>query len=459
MNPARFIRACTTLWVAGMTFMLPAQLPAGQNMPNMLASDDPSGQLRTYNVKGAIDLDNLFFQPLGTNGRACVSCHEPADGWSVIPAHLRARFDATGGEDPIFRTNDGSTSPFADVSTVSARRTAYNMLLTKGLIRVGIGVPANAEFDLVDVDDPYGYASASELSLFRRPLPSTNLKFLATVMWDGRETFVGQSLHFDLSDQANTATLGHAAAINPLTDDEQQEIVNFELGLFTAQSMDRDAGLLNTLGATGGAVALSTDPFFVGINDVLSPGFNPRVFTLFDAWRNLHSSDRDSEHQSPRGGRTRPGDLQYAADHHQRCQRRERCAGGDAVQRDVHDVPRHAERRGSLDVVAARPRPRGRIAPNARHAALHVPQQDDGRNPEDDRSRPRAHHRQMEAALALQGADPARAGGARALLPQRLGGRALRRRRLLRHAIQSCVQRTGEGGSDRVPSLTVRRAP
>jgi hypothetical protein len=160
----------------------------------------------------------------------------------VTPAHLQARFDATGGEDPIFRTNDGSASPFADVSTVSARRAAYNMLLTKGLIRVGIGVPANAEFDLVDVDDPYGYASASELSLFRRPLPSTNLKFLATVMWDGRETFVGRSIHFDLSDQANTATLQHAAAVNPLTDAEQQEIVNFELGLFTAQSMDRDAG-------------------------------------------------------------------------------------------------------------------------------------------------------------------------------------------------------------------------
>ncbi len=292
MNPPRFIRLCTALWVAAMALMVPGQLPAGQNMPNMLASDDPSGQLRTYNVNGAIDLDNLFFQPVGTNGRSCVTCHQPADGWSVTPAHLQARFDATGGEDPIFRTNDGSNSPFADVSTVSARRAAYSMLLTRGLIRVGIGIPANAEFDLVDVDDPYGYASASELSLFRRPLPSTNLKFLPTVMWDGRETFVGQSLHFDLSDQANSATLGHAAAINPLTDAAQQEIVNFELGLFTAQGLDRDAGLLNAQGATGGAVALSTYPFFVGINDVLSPGFNPRVFTLFDPWMHLHSADR-----------------------------------------------------------------------------------------------------------------------------------------------------------------------
>jgi hypothetical protein len=70
------------------------------------------------------------------------------------------------------------------VSTIDARRVAYRMLLNKGLIRVGIGIPANAEFELIAVDDPYHYASAAELSLFRRPLPTTNLKFLSTVMWD-----------------------------------------------------------------------------------------------------------------------------------------------------------------------------------------------------------------------------------------------------------------------------------
>jgi hypothetical protein len=45
------------------------------------------------------------------------------------------------------------------------RRVAYSMLLTKGLVRVGIGIPDGAEFELVAVDDPYGYASARELSL------------------------------------------------------------------------------------------------------------------------------------------------------------------------------------------------------------------------------------------------------------------------------------------------------
>jgi len=145
----------------------------------------------------------------------------------------------------------------------------------------------------VDVDDPYGYASDSELSLFRRPLPSTNLAFLATVMWDGRETFAAQSIHFGLGHQANSATLGHAAAITPLTEEQREAIVRFETGLFTAQAYDHAAGVLNAQGASGGPVALSRQPFFIGINDVFEPGFDPRAFTLFDAWRNLPSSERD----------------------------------------------------------------------------------------------------------------------------------------------------------------------
>ena len=158
-------------------------------LPKMVRFDNPTGVAATFSTSGKVDLTGPFFQSLGTNGRACVTCHQPSAGWTVTPQDIRARFDATNGMDPIFRTNDGSTSPNADVSTVKARRIAYRMLLDKGLIRVGIGIPESAEFALLAVDDPYGYASARELSLFRRPLPSTNLKFLSTVMWDGRETF------------------------------------------------------------------------------------------------------------------------------------------------------------------------------------------------------------------------------------------------------------------------------
>jgi cytochrome c peroxidase len=266
---------------------------------------NPAGLSATFNTSGPLDLGNPFFQKLGTNGRSCDTCHQASDGWSVTPAHLQARFAASNGLDPIFRTNDGSDSPDADVSTVEARRTAYSMLLTKGLIRVGMGIPDSAEFQLVAVDDPYGFASVAELSLFRRPLPSANLRFLSAVMWDGRETFtdpashdciVGTtkcfaSLHFDLAEQSNSATVGHARAAQPLSQAQREAIVAFETGLFTAQVFDTDAKQLTALGARGGPEYLAAQPFYFGINDVVSGDyrtgapFNPAVFNLYEAWR------------------------------------------------------------------------------------------------------------------------------------------------------------------------------
>ena len=158
---------------AGATLVVVLTLVAGRpacGQQNSIDTRDPSGELRTIAVDGnPFDLSNPFFQSLGTNGRSCVSCHVASTGWTISPAEVKARFDATDGLDPIFRTNDGSNSPHANVSTVQARRKAYSMLLRKGLIRVGLAIPEGAEFALVAVDDPYSYASAGELSLFRRP--------------------------------------------------------------------------------------------------------------------------------------------------------------------------------------------------------------------------------------------------------------------------------------------------
>ena len=275
MRPARSILAVASIWTAA-TITAAA---GGQHLSNLLAYGDSSGEVRTFSTNGAIDLNGLFFQSLGTNGRSCGTCHVPANGWTVTPEAIEARFDASDGLDPIFRTNDGSHSPLADVSTVAARRAAYNMLLTKGLIRVGMGLPPVRDFDLVGVDDPYGYASASELSLFRRPLPSANLLFLTTVMWDGRESFAGESLHFDLSDQANGATQGHAAGA-ALTNAQREAIVNFETSLLTTQAVDADAGNLDAGGANGGPQSLAKFLGISGSTDI----FAPPPFTLFSAW-------------------------------------------------------------------------------------------------------------------------------------------------------------------------------
>jgi hypothetical protein len=178
------------------------------------------------------------------------------------------------------------------------------MLLNKGLIRVGIGIPANAEFTLDAVDDPYGFASASQLSLFRRPLPSTNLVFLSTVMWDGRETLAGSdhcnasseggkcfaSINADLSDQANGATLGHAQASQAPTASQQAAIVSFEMSLFTTQITDNDAQDLTTAKhAAGGPQNLAGKSAYYGINDNLGDystraAFTATIFTEYSAW-------------------------------------------------------------------------------------------------------------------------------------------------------------------------------
>jgi len=81
-----------------------------------------SGRARTINVAGfpVFATCNPFFLALGTNGRSCVNCHRPENNMTVTPASLQERFEETGGTDPIFRTNDGSNSPLADVSTVAA---------------------------------------------------------------------------------------------------------------------------------------------------------------------------------------------------------------------------------------------------------------------------------------------------------------------------------------------------
>jgi cytochrome c peroxidase len=262
----------------------------------VLQSQDPSGQIRTVDTAGQLDTSNPFFQNLGTNGRRCNSCHLPDQGWTITPQAVQQRFAATGGLDPIFRANDGSNCQNADISTLSERQRAFSLLLSRGLIRVGIDVPANAEFEIVSVDDPYAcpanlVSAVPTASMYRRPLPATNLPFLTTFMWDGREPSLAQ--------QANSATVGHAQGA-PLTVAQENAIVAFETSLFTAQGQDHVAGNLSAAGASGGPDGLPRQPFFVGINDPvgLNPKgepFNPRVFTIFSAWSTLLGNDATTQ--------------------------------------------------------------------------------------------------------------------------------------------------------------------
>ena len=260
-----------------------------------------AGQSGTFSTDGDIDLTNAFFQDLGTNGRTCNSCHQADSGWTITPANVEGRFRASHGTDPIFRNNDGSNCEGALPVTIAEKRAAYSLVLTRGLIRVGLDVPPNAEFVVDSVRDPYecGFAT-NDVSVYRRPLPSANVRFLTAVMWDGRESFADTTIVQDLLRQANSATRGHAAAFRDLTAREAKEIVDFQMGLFAAQTRDRLAGGLNARGATGGPAGLPTEPFFIGINDPvgLNPTgapFDPNVFTIFNAWMSLSADDPATE--------------------------------------------------------------------------------------------------------------------------------------------------------------------
>ena len=277
------------------------------------ATPGRAGETTFSNETGALGVlgftgstvDNPFFEPLGTNGRSCASCHRPAQGWSITPADLRDRFDASDGLDPVFRPNDGSNCPGADVSTSRKRRRAFSLLLAKGLIRVALDVPARAEFDILRVEDPYGCnAPLSVASMYRRPLPSANLKFVSAVMWDGRASAAGHDVREGLVAQVHDAVTGHFQGTPP-AEAQVQAIVDFELGLYAAQVQSRAAGRLDAATAHGGPRGMARAPFCIGINDPLnmlpampgvcpsmSGGLDPFVFSLFRGWTDDESPQR-----------------------------------------------------------------------------------------------------------------------------------------------------------------------
>jgi hypothetical protein len=202
---------------------------------------------------------------------------------------LQQRFDNSQGLDPIFRLLDGANCPTTDISSLPNPRDAYSLLLDRGLIRMSLPVPAGGEFTVTVNNDPYQCSATTntQLSLYRRPLPSTNLPFLSAIMWDGRES--------DLKTQANNATVIHAVPDNDKLPSatQLQQIVNFESSLFSAQSDDQTAGSLTARGAEGGPKKLAGQNFFPGINP---DGVD--VFTLYTAWTGLSGSSKANQQGS-----------------------------------------------------------------------------------------------------------------------------------------------------------------
>ncbi len=290
-------------WMIAGGILAMATVVFANYLPQLQYFLDPMGVTSTLNVNGPSNTsNNPFFQSLGTNGRTCATCHVAANNMGLSAQRAKLVFLATDGNDPLFASVDGANCPNAAPNDLAA----HSLLVGYGLFRIALTVPVGAEFQIRAIHDPYGCAIVTDpvsgqqtVSVYRRPLPATNLGFLSAVMADGRETIqpltnpatFQANLFADLAHQALDATTGHAQATTPPTDAQLTGIVNFELGLYSAQSFSTNARSLAVDGAQGGVAALSQQAYHPGINDTLgqdpfgSP-FNPVVFTTFTQWAN-----------------------------------------------------------------------------------------------------------------------------------------------------------------------------
>jgi cytochrome c peroxidase len=137
------------------------------------------------------------------------------------------------------------------------------------------GTPrANSEWDLIEAEDPNGFASTTRLVHWRRAMPTINFNLgSATVNWDGGNS-IGADQRPGLVNQATRNVTGAQQALQPAPPEVIDDIVNFETKLFSAQLFVFGVGRLDDDGARGGPEALSTMQKTAG------------RFDLFDAWMN-----------------------------------------------------------------------------------------------------------------------------------------------------------------------------
>jgi cytochrome c peroxidase len=300
---------------AGRSWWSPGQggtLPAESSYPNA------SGRLGIFSASGAVEATGQpFFTPLGKNGRACVTCHQPSDAFSISVDTIRARWDATGGGDPLFAGVDGANCP----NLPMADPASHSLLLGRGLIRVFLPWPPRArdgsviepEFTIEVVRDPTGCNSSPEyglassrptVSVFRRPRPVANLRYVTAAEFGvgpfnakdsqpaAHDPATGKLVNMQLMADAREPTLvtqAQSAVVThlegrPLGAAALQKLLGFETQVFAAQINDAHAG---PLVEPGGPAAFGPHALATGRTAVLGNNTTNYVFPIGDAWRQL----------------------------------------------------------------------------------------------------------------------------------------------------------------------------
>ena len=287
---------------------------SGATLPEFDAFDSNDGTLGVLNASGPVNTEgHPFFTALGTNGRACVNCHQPTYGMSVSTTGLVERWQITEGKDPVFAAFDGSNCP----GLPQDQEKSHSLLLKRGLFRIPLpwppknsdGSSKHVEFAIEVVRDPtgcntspqYGLKSADPtISVYRRPRPVANLKYVISggqpiVLKTGKLADVdpengnpvSMNLMTDarepsLKTQAVSAIMGHEQAQVAPSGPQIQKIVEYESQVYVAQQAHIFGGPLAEAGGPPGlGVAALRDhrAGVLGDND-----YDP-VFGVFTTWK------------------------------------------------------------------------------------------------------------------------------------------------------------------------------
>jgi hypothetical protein len=259
-----------------------------------------------------------FFEPLGANGRACVTCHQPADAMSLSAATAQERWRETQGKDPLFAAVDGSNCPHLPQDDPAS----HSLLLERGLVRISLpwpprdatGAPIDPEFTIEVARDPtgcnthpvYGLSSPSPaVSVYRRPRPVANTKYtthenfgvLPFIGKNGlpasRDPDTGRASVMNLMSDARAPSLRvqaldaaatHLQVRGTLPRAQQDAIIAFEGSLSMAQSGDHAAGRFD---APDGPSGLGPQAMQRGEAGVLGNNTTRWVIPMEGKWKSL----------------------------------------------------------------------------------------------------------------------------------------------------------------------------
>jgi hypothetical protein len=305
----------------------------GRRFPESLDYDDPYGKVGLYNGNGALETKgHPFFEPIGKNGRACVSCHQPADAMSLSAATIQRRWRQTDGKDPIFAAIDGQNCPNLPPTDPAS----HSLLLKRGLFRIFLPWPPKAadgksidpEFTIEVVRDPtgcnlskvYGLNSPTPLiSVYRRPRPMINMRYVTQDTFGGefigktgmpasRDPDTGKAVTMNLMSDAREPTLKTQAVEAAIThlqyggkpsEAQIAKIVAFERQLYGAQVWSKGAG---SLVEKDGPPGFGPRNLAAGDSGVLGNNTTRWIFPMGDAWKTPQPKDTAEMRASIRRG-------------------------------------------------------------------------------------------------------------------------------------------------------------